>query len=189
MLAMDMPNSRQWMPLRLRAPETTKLRLGILAACALPWLGAVIFFWFLVEDAGSIFALMEQIRKDPAIFWVVFLPLFGVFTVGAFLVAYLSARSVMRRSHIRMLRLLWTGLRTALAIHGLTAIYQMIALVISMGTDDMSLRTMLRDMPEFVQIHLMLALFATTPLALMCTYIFRMVSLTRKPAQFTSTFD
>ncbi len=189
MLAMDMPNSRQWMPLRLRTPETTKLRMGIFAACALPWLVAAVLLWFLVDDAGSISALMEQIKKDQAIFWAIVLPLFGVFTVGAYLVAYLSARSVIRRSHIRMLRLLWTGLRTALAIHALTAIYQMVAIIIGMGADGVTARAVLRDMPEFVQIHLMLALFATMPLALICTYIFRMVALTRKPDQLTSAFD
>ncbi len=189
MLAINMPKSRQWMPLRLRAPETTKLRLGIVAACALPWCAAILMFWMLLADVRSFSALIEIIKEDQEIIWILFLPVFGVFTVGAYVVAFISARSVTRRSHIRMLSLLWTGLRTALAIHGLTAMFQMFAIMTSPHLGGMSLGAFSSEAPVFIQIHLMLALFATTPLALICTYIFRMVALTRKPAHLTSTFD
>ena len=189
MLAIDMPRSQQWMPLRLKTPTQSKLRLGIIAACILPWSTALIFFLFTVHDSGSLNALAEQIKRDPIIFWAIMLPLFGVFTLGAFLVAFISARSVKRRSHIRMLALLWTGLRTALFIHGLTAIFQMVALLAGTYFEGRDIGFMLRDMPEFFQIHLMLAIFGTTPLALLCTYIFRMVALTRKPDQVTVAFE
>ena len=189
MLAIDMPKSRQWMPLRLKTPVQRKLRHGIIAACILPWSAALIFFLFLVHDSGSLNALAEQIKRDPIIFWVIMLPLFGVFTLGAFLVAFISARSVMRRSHIRMLALLWTGLRTALFIHGITALFQMAAFLSGSYLERGEFGFMLRDLSEFFQIHLTLALFATTPLALLCTYIFRMVALTRKPDQVTAAFE
>ena len=189
MLAINMPETRQKLPLRIRAPENTWLRSGVIAACLIPFSGLFALIALLIYETGSLRNLWSNVNGEPEFLWLLFMPVVFVFSFGTVLTALIAARSVRSRPNIRLVRLLWTGLRTAWLIHIFTALAQFFGLVtVNMGgRTSMSMRP--NDFAEFAQIHLVLLVVATMPLALICTYIFRMVALTRKPDQLTAAFD
>jgi len=189
MLALDMPETRQKLPLRIRAPEKTWLRRGVVAACLIPFSGLFGLIALFIYEMGSLRSLWNSVGNEPEFLWLILMPVVLVFSVGTVLTALLAARSVRSQPNIRILRLLWTGLRTAWLIHIFTAFAQFFGLVTFNMTPNTSLTMRPQDFAEFAQIHLVLLIAATMPLALICTYIFRMVALTRKPDQLTSAFD
>lgn len=184
-----LPSKPPKLPLRLRNPYGTSLRLGLAASCLLPLLILSVLFWLLVEDSGSLKTLIDNLTRDAEIFVILIAPVILVFTVGTLLTAAIAARSAINRPSLRIMRLLWTGVRTAWIVHGFAIVFQMLAILYysrQIGAD-YDIRS--REILEFFQLHFFLMLLVTTPLALICTYIFRMVAMTRKSAPLTETFD
>ena len=175
------------LPLRLRGPQS-RTTLGAIAACALPiGYGLMTLLEQMQRSRGFAEAVKHYTTTEDATIFET--PILIIFLIGTVCVALLSLRAVRRRGRLFLPGLFGTAISRAAYVQFAFMIGQFAIIVFVVGDTG----NFLHDIAVFfffgLLMHLGLFALVTTPLAMLCAYIFRMVAMTRKPEHLTSTFD